>query len=64
MTLDEIKSAIADGKTVHWKNDSYDVILDSKNQYLISCWRNGSCIGLTWTDGVTMNGKESDFYTE
>jgi hypothetical protein len=60
----EIISAINDGQRVFWKSNAYEVIKDSKNQYLIQCAHNGHCIGLTWADGQTLNGKESDFYAE
>mgnify|MGYP003635920301 CR=1 FL=1 len=62
MNLQQIKTAIAQGKIVHWSNDNYKVILDNKGQYLIDCILNGYCIGLTWLDGITLNGKESEFY--
>ena len=62
MNLAEIKQAIADGKQVFWSNNAYEVIKDAVGQYLIFCHVNSSCIGLTWRDGVTMNGKEQDFY--
>lgn len=62
MNLQEIKQAIAEGKTVHWENQLYEVVLDKIGQYLIFCKLNGHCIGLTWADGVTMNGKEEQFY--
>ncbi len=62
MTLEEIKSAVNEGKTVYCQSAAYQVIKDSKNQWLIKC-SNGHYIGLTWTDEVTMNGKEEDFYT-
>lgn len=62
MTLEEIKEAIADGREVHWKSTAYDVILDDIGQYLIVCNLNDYTIGLTWMDGVTMNGKEKDFF--
>lgn len=61
MTLDEIKQAVLDGKKVYWENPSYQVIVDSKNQWLIK-HTNGHCIGLTWDDDVTMNGKPEDFH--
>ena len=60
MTLQEIKSAVAAGKTVHWKTPAYSVIRDSED-YKIKCM-NGHCIFLTWADNVTMNGKPEDFY--
>lgn len=65
MTLDQIKAAVEAGKTVHWTNTSYQVIKDSINQWLIAYNRGGSrenYIGLTWQDGVTLNGKEEEFY--
>lgn len=62
MNANEIKTAIDQGKKVFWSNNTYEVIKDNKNQYLI---KNGDyCIGLTWADGTTLNGKEEDFYIE
>ena len=63
MTLDEIKQAIRDGKKVYWSKESYEVIRDSIGQYLI-CHENGNIIGLTWRDGVTLNGREDQFFTK
>ena len=62
MTLEEIKQAVLEGKTVHWSNTNYVVVKDSLDQWLINCPSNGYCIGLTWSDGKTLNGKEEDFY--
>jgi hypothetical protein len=62
MNLQEIKQAISEGKTVHWENQLYEVVLDKLGQYLIKCKMNGHCIGLTWADGTTMNGEEKQFY--
>lgn len=62
MTLEEIKNAIANGDTVHWSNSAYAVNKAANGGYLIKCTLNGHCIGLTWSDGVTLNGHESDFY--
>jgi hypothetical protein len=64
MTLDEIKAAVERGETVHWANTGYRVIKDSIGQWLIICDHNQSCIGLTWMDGVTMNGKPEDFFVK
>lgn len=55
MNLQEIKQAISEGKKVYCDTLAYEVILDSKGQYLIKC--GSHCIGLTWADGVTLNGK-------
>jgi hypothetical protein len=62
MNLHEIKSAVEAGLPVHWSNDGYKVIKDKIGQFLVIFEPNQSCIGLTWKDGVTLNGKESDFY--
>jgi hypothetical protein len=61
MTLAEIKKAIENGEKVFWSNCEYEVIKDSIGEYLIK-HSNGHCIGLTWRDGVTLNGKEDEFY--
>jgi hypothetical protein len=60
MTLTEIKNAVLSGKKVCWHNPAYEVIIDNKNQWMIKHIA-GHCIGLTWADDVTMNGKEEDF---
>lgn len=61
MTLNEIKQAVEAGKTVHWATRSYRVVKDSIGQWLIEC-DNGHCIGLTWQDGVTVNGRPEQFF--
>ncbi len=63
MTLDEIKAAVDAGKTVYWKSEIYEV-RGSDGQYLVVCTDNDSAIGLTWQDGVTLNGQENDFYVK
>lgn len=62
MTLAEIKNAVEAGKTVHWKNEGYVVIKDRLGLWLIVFTPANSSIGLTWRDGVTMNGQPGDFY--
>jgi len=62
MTLDEIKEAVDAGKDVRWSNTLYVVLRDSVGQYLVRCTSNGCCWGLTWRDGVTMNGDEKDYF--
>ena len=61
MKLEEIKFAVDQGDTVCWKNDGYEVEWWGDG-YNIVCQSNRHGIGLTWTDGVTLNGKEEDFY--
>jgi len=58
----DIIKAVDEGKEVCWKSDYYKVIRDSVGQYLICCELNNHCIGLTWADGITLNGKPEDFY--
>jgi hypothetical protein len=62
MTLDEIKSAVEAGKTVHWVNEGYVVCKDLHGRWHTVCLQNDHCIGLTWLDGVTMNGSPEQFY--
>lgn len=62
MTLEEIKSAVAAGQVVHWSSANYRVTCNTPGQYLITCAANGHAICLTWRDGVTLNGKPSEFY--
>ena len=62
MTLAEIKAAVLRGDTVHWASDIYRVVHDNVGQWLIHCTMNDHYIGLTWRDGVTMNGREDQFY--
>lgn len=64
MTLSQIKSAVDQGKTVYWSNKNYQVIKNKFGDYVIRMKQNGHEIGLTWRDGVTMNGAEEDFFTE
>lgn len=61
MTLAEIQAAVRAGQTVVWHNPGYRVIEDSIGQWLVQCTWNRHCWGLTWADGVTLNGKPEDF---
>ena len=62
MNLEEIKQAVETGHRVFWKANAYEVIKGSIGQWIIYCHFNQSCIGLTWRDGVTMNGDETEFF--
>ena len=62
MTLDQIKSAVNEGKIVHWSHEGYVVRKDNIGQFNIICLQNDTCIGLTWKDGETMNGKPEEFF--
>ena len=68
MNLEEIKTAVRAGRTVYWSNPNYEVKLyqfkDGSEQWLVKCLPNRHCIGLTWADGVTLNGEEKDFYVK
>ena len=61
MNLKEIQQAIDEGQTVCWSNDGYTIAKSDTGNYYIAHF-SGSIIGLTWLDGVTLNGKECDFY--
>jgi hypothetical protein len=61
MTLEEIKEAVEAGKKVHWASTLYDVVKGPHDWFII-CNANQHAIGLTHRDGVTMNGKEEDFF--
>jgi hypothetical protein len=64
MSLQDIKDAIENGQRVFWCNDAYEVIKDCIGQYLIRSHFSDTpnYVGLTWTDGVTVNGKPEEFY--
>lgn len=64
MTVDEIKTAVEAGQKVYWCNPGYQVIKDSIGQFLIKFIPNGHCIGLTWQDGVTLNGEPDEFFVD
>jgi hypothetical protein len=61
MTTQEIKDAVNAGKPVYWCNPGYTVKIDRYGRYSI-IHSSGHSIGLTHADGLTLNGKESDFY--
>jgi hypothetical protein len=65
MTAEEIKQAINQGFRVYWANKSYEVTKGKgalAAEYLIKS-DNGTCVGLTWCDGVTLNGDPKKFFT-
>lgn len=62
MKLEEIKKAVDEGKTVHYTSSAYTVVKNRKNGEYYIAHTSGHMIGLTWDDGVTMNGKAEKFY--
>tara|TARA_R110002051_G_scaffold174963_2_gene245046 strand:+ start:294 stop:518 length:225 start_codon:yes stop_codon:yes gene_type:complete len=66
MKIEEIKTAIDNGKRVHWHHSGYEVIGSRKDGYLIKCHMNNHCVGLHGMEGTKfenqMNGEEKDFY--
>ena len=62
MTLDEIKDAVLAGKTVHWSTTAYVVKYNDQGGFNIVYTPDGNCIGLTWRNGVTLNGKQNEFF--
>jgi len=64
MNLNQIKQATLAGQQVYHGSPCYVVVHDSKDQWLIVCTLNNYTIGLTWQDGVTMNGKPEEFFMQ
>ena len=64
MTLSQIKTAVDQGEAVYWSNKNYQVIKNKFGDYVIRTASNKHEIGLTWADGVTMNGTENEFFME
>lgn len=61
LTAKDITDAVDAGHTVTWRNPTYKVIRDENGQYLITNKTTRHAIGLTWSDGTTLNGKPEDF---
>lgn len=66
ITKKEIIEAVNSGKKVYCGGGGYEVIKDSKGQYLIICMSNNHCVGLSGTDGTQYENvlNHSDFYVE
>lgn len=63
MEVSEIQVAVSSGLVVCWKSPEYQVVRSEVDgRFFIKCLPNGHCIGLTWADGVTLNGNPDDFY--
>lgn len=66
MKLEEIKWAVKEGIPVYYQTTAYEVKLhhyaSGEDNWLITCNLNNHSIGLTWADGITMNGKQEHFY--
>ena len=67
MTLQDIKTAVRAGRTVHWKSDAYQVTLSHGRRtgvelWYIRCNWNGSVTALDRNNGESLIGQESDFY--
>ncbi len=63
MNVTEIKEAVDTNKTVYYKSKEYTVV-KNRGDYDILCSLNNHRVGLTWMDGVTLNGKEESFFTK
>lgn len=77
MTLQEIKDAVNNGKTVCWVHEGYrvrkgieiiyhrenDIVSKSEKEWWnVVCIGNSHTIGLTHRDEITMNGTEEQFF--
>ena len=65
-TIEEIKQAVDEGKTVYMENEGYQVIKDNTGQYMIKCTLNGYGIGLHGAEGTEFERKlnGTNFYTK
>lgn len=66
MNLEQIKAAVDAGTPVFWRNEDYRIIKDGTGRYFIvydAGGRRENWIGLTWSDGETMNGEPDEFFT-
>jgi hypothetical protein len=50
-TIEQIKKAVDEGKTVYAENESYQVVKDTHNQYMIKC-ENYHYVGLHGMEGT------------
>ena len=57
MNAEQICALVDAGKIVYCDSKAYVVIKDSIGQYLIKYIYSDYCIGLTWRDGQTLNGR-------
>ena len=60
MNLEQIRAAQKLGLTVHWANEGYTVH-DNSIVWMFGTPKANS-IGLTWSDGKTMNGQPDEFF--
>ena len=60
MNLEQIRAAQKLGLTVHWANEGYTVH-DNSIVWMFGTPKANS-IGLTWSDGKTLNGQPDEFF--
>lgn len=59
-TAQQIMDAVDHGEAVFWNSLRYPVHRDRLGQYFIG--EGPGMVGLTWADGVTLNGKLDEFF--
>lgn len=62
MDRKELIAAMDAGLPVRWKNDGYELYLDTSGEYLKTFTPNGHTIGIFHRDGIGMNVAPSDCY--
>ena len=62
MNREELVAAMDAGLPVRWKNDGYQLHLDTSGEYLMSHETNGWTIGVFHRDGIGMNVDPKDCY--
>ena len=65
MTVEEIKTAVDNGKIVFWKNENYQVFVDNNGKHFIKSVSSDDVnIGLIWSFDNILKFDEDDFYTD
>ncbi len=59
-TAQEIMAAVDRGESVYWHSLRYPVHKDHVGRYFIG--EGPGMVGLTWADGVTLNGRVDEFF--
>ena len=60
-TMTAVRSAVSEGRLVHWKNIRYTLIQDKHGEFLIGC--DVGLRGENWV-GLTMEHRARDFWAD
>jgi hypothetical protein len=63
VNLEAIKAAVLGGATVKWGGSDYEVRYDPESEsFFIYSLATMHSISLAWADGITLNGRPSEFF--